>query len=192
MTALLLLGTGLGLFVAKRQQSETVIEGLLWPNPKTLAPFAAVDHRQKPFTRDDLLGKWSFLFFGYTHCPDVCPTTLAIMNQASERLADAAVQTVFVSVDPKRDTPARLAQYLAGFNPGFIGVGGSAEQAAQLARQIGVTYQLNEDGGVKGHFHSASLFLIDPRGRFVALFSAPHDAADIVRRFRRIQQFIDA
>lgn len=192
--AVLLLDTGLGMFVAKRQQqSDTVTEGLLRPNPKTPAPFTAVDHQHRPFARDDLLGKWAFLSFGYTHCLGERPTTPAIMNQAGGRLAEAAeVQTVFVSANPKRDTPVRLAQYLAGFNPGFIGVGGSAKQAAQLARQIGAAYQLDEDGDVKGRFHSTSLFLIAPRGRFAALFPMPHDAARIVQRLRRIQRFVNA
>lgn len=194
---LVVLATVLGVLVAlnQRQEAEPDIPGLLWPEPKTLAAFAAVDHDNNPFTLADLQGKWSFLFFGFTHCPDICPVTLAVMDKVHKQLDQAQnVQTVFVSVDPERDTPARLTQYLASFNPEFIGVGGSVDQITGLTAQIGLPYFLDKTESEENYLvdHGASLFLVDPHGRLVAIFSAPHDNRDITDRFSRMRQFIDS
>ena len=168
VSGLVVLGTVLGIFTARYQQqtAETGIEGLLWPKPKLLAPFMAVDNLNNPFTLADLHGKWSFLFFGYTHCPDICPITLAIMDKVHRQLDQTAtkpdVQTVFISVDPKRDTPARLDQYVTSFNREFIGVGGSVEQVASITGQVGVGYYLNKTAHSENYLvdHGASVFLI--------------------------------
>ena len=198
VTGLVVLATIFGVLTAKYQQQQQNarpdIEGLLWPEPKILPPFTVVDHQNNIFTLADLHGKWSFLFFGYTHCPDICPITLAVMDRVHKQLDRAQnVQTVFISVDPERDTPARLGQYVTFFNPEFVGLGGSVEQIANLTGQIGVPYFLNKTDASENYLvdHSASLFLIDPQGRLVAIFSAPHDNGNITDRFNRIRQFID-
>ena len=101
VSGLVILGTILGVFTARYQQqeAEVSIEGLLWPKPKVLNPFTAVDNQNNPFALADLHGKWSFLFFGYTHCPDICPITLTVMNKVHKQLAQTTgksdVQTVF-------------------------------------------------------------------------------------------------
>ena len=196
VTGMVVLATIFGVLTANYQQNKAQpdIQGLLWPDPKTLAPFTAVDHESNPFTLTDLLGKWSFLFFGFTHCPDICPVTLAAMDKVHRQLEQPQnVQTVFISVDPERDTPGRLDKYVTNFNPEFIGLGGSVEQVAGLTGQIGLPYFLDKSESEENYLvdHGSSLFLIDPRGRLVAIFSTPHDNRNITDRFNRIRQFID-
>ena len=172
------------------------IPGLLWPNPKQLRPFAAVDQHGKTFELDDIENKWSFVFFGYTHCPDVCPVTLAVLDQLHDLLKDFPteqnIQTIFMTVDPERDTKETLAEYIHYFNGSFIALGGNKTQIESLTRQIGVAYFIAENEDSENYLveHSASIFLIDPYGRLVAIFSAPHQASDISERFKTIQQFI--
>ncbi len=199
VTALVVIGAALGVMSAKYQHQPpgprpADIEGLLWPKPKTLTPFTAIDHKNNTFTLSGLNGKWSFLFFGYTNCPDVCPITLSVMDKVHQALARSEnppdMQTLFISVDPERDTPEKLDQYVTYFNPGFIGLGGSVEQVRGLTKQIGVAYYLNKTSDTENYLvdHSASLFLIDPKGRLIAIFSAPHEAAPITSKFNQIRK----
>ena len=197
VAGLVVLAAVLGVLVTvhrQQQEAQPGIPGLLWPEPKALAPFAVVSHENNPFTLADLQGKWSFLFFGFTHCPDICPVTLAVMDNVHRQLQQVQdVQTVFVSVDPERDSPARLDQYVTSFNPEFIGVGGSVEQVANLTGQVGLPYFVDKAGDEDNYLvdHGASLFLVDPQGRLVAIFSTPHDNRNITGRFNRIRQFIE-
>ena len=197
----LALGAGLGVYTSKYYRTDAAakpeIEGLLWPNPKQIGPFTAIDHNGNPFGLEQLTGKWSFVFFGYTHCPDVCPITLSVLNQVYQKLAAENavnnVQVIFVSVDPERDTKEQLASYVEYFNKEFIGVGGTGQQIASLGQQMGIVYYHGEksSSGEYAVDHTASVFLIDPSGRWVALFSAPHQAEDLVNRLLAIQHFID-
>lgn len=160
---------------------------------RALQPFELVDHTGNAFTNNELRGHWSFLFFGYTHCPDVCPTTLSVLNSVATRLREQAGQTryIFVSVDPERDTPDKLGQFVSYFNADFIGVTGTTEAIGQLTRQLGVIAARVEDGADAENYlvdHTASILLIDPDGHFHALFSPPLNAADIVSDFIRIAE----
>ena len=193
---LVLLAAVLGVFTAMYQgrEPQSAIPGLLWPEPKSLGPFSVIDHKNNPFTLADLRGKWSLLFFGFTHCPDICPVTLAVMDKAHGQLDQARdVQFVFVTVDPGRDTSERMEQYLTSFNPEFVGLGGSAEQIAGFTGQIGLPYFLDNTESEENYLvdHGASLFMIDPLGRLVGIFSAPHDTLDVTDRFNRIRKFIE-
>jgi protein SCO1/2 len=195
--ALAALGAGIGAWTARYYQPRTAsIEGLMWPNPKQVRTFEAVDHEGRAFGLEQLRGKWSFLFFGYTHCPDVCPVTLAILARVQRELdaAGAAVpmQAVFVSVDPERDTPAQLAQYVRHFHERFIGVGGTLAQVQGLTAQLGIAFY-HDAPAADGNYlvdHSASVFLLDPEARLVSIFAAPQDAGRILARFREIRDFI--
>ena len=198
IAATLLLSVAVGVIASwhQAQRDTRGLEGALWHEPKALQDFAAIDNNNQRFGLSELRGKWSFLFFGYTHCPDICPITLAVMDQVHERLDDTAVrartQTIFISVDPRRDTPGRLRQYLAYFNPGFIGLSGSAEQVAGIADQIGAAYYVDETSDSQEYLvdHSGSLFLVDPGGRLVAKFSAPHDMQTIIDQFNRVRRVL--
>ena len=158
---------------------------MVLPEPKVIADFALVDGQGQPFSLENLRGHWSLLFFGFTNCPDVCPSALYDLNLVSEQLeasqgaGSADVQVVFVSVDPERDTPEKLSQYVSYFNPGFIGVSGSDEQLAPMTMQMGIAYRVEEHEASAERYdvyHSASVLLMDPRGRLHGVFPAPHNA----------------
>jgi len=171
--------------------------GVVRPEPKPLSSFNLIDHNGDAFTRENLLGKWTFLFFGYTHCPDVCPMTLSVLssvyNGIDEESGDGVgEQVVFLSVDPVRDTPAKLADYMAFFNEKFIAVTGSKEEIDEFSEQYGAGYILGEETspGEYSVNHTSAIFLIDPKGRLVALFSQPHNADTILMQYRKIQAYI--
>ncbi len=164
------------------------------PNPRPLKPFRLSDHNGKPFSNAELRGYWTFIFFGYTHCPDVCPTTMAILNQAARLLEEDppehAPRFVFVSVDPERDSPERLAGYVPYFNEGFLGVTGKQPALQELTGQLGVLYQKVEKEATATAYlmdHTASVVLTDPQGRLHALFGAPHVAESIAHDFQAIR-----
>jgi protein SCO1/2 len=131
------------------------------------ADFRLTDHNGKPRALADFRGKAVVLFFGYTHCPDVCPTTLADLAQAMRLLGkDAArVQVLFVTVDPERDGAEMLAQYVPAFDPSFLALRGDAQQTAQVAQAFGVVYQKQPTSSGYNMDHSAGTFLIDTAGR---------------------------
>jgi protein SCO1/2 len=146
---------------------------------------------QGDFTNDRLMGQWSFVFFGYTQCPDVCPTALTLMLNIKKELAAMPGQrqpaVVFVSVDPQRDTRTLLDQYMVAFDPTFVGLRGSDQELMPLLKTLGVFCQRHDETDKKNYTvdHSAGIYLIDPAGRLAAVFSSPHEAkrmaADLVR-----------
>lgn len=141
-------------------------------------------------TNANLAGHWTLLFFGYTYCPDICPTTLAVLRDMVDDIARrqlAAPQVWMVSVDPARDTPAKLAEYAHFFAPTFIGATAPDTQRSVLERNLGVFYQRHEKDGA--HYtvdHSASVYLIDPQGRLNAVFAMPQDAAAMAQDYARL------
>jgi len=167
----------------------------LFPDPKPLTAFALTDHKNRVFDLAGLKGKWSFLFFGFTHCPDICPTTLAILARARDNIAKSKVgaedvQFVFISVDPNRDTAGKLGQYVAYFDTTFLGVTGNDAQIGNLAGQLGAAYQVAFTPGTENYpvYHAATVFLVDPRARYHAMFTPPLDAETISRRFKVLRE----
>src|SRR5437879_7535532 len=145
----------------------------LFPDPKPLTAFALTDDKNRVFDLASLKGKWSFLFFGFTYCPDVCPTTLAVLARARENLAKNTagaedLQFVFVSVAPNRDTAGKLRQYVEYFDATFLGVTGDNAQIANLASQLGAAYQVAITPGVEDYpvYHTAAGCLVDPAARY--------------------------
>jgi protein SCO1/2 len=144
--------------------------------------FSLVDQNGKPFTDTDMKGKWELVFFGYTHCPDVCPTTLNELSLALDQLGDnkSKVGIVFVSVDPERDTPAAIKSYVSSFDGPITGLTGTADEVAQAAKDYKVYYAKHPTaGGGYDMDHSAVIYLMDPGGRFTATFT-PDDTSDAV------------
>jgi protein SCO1/2 len=167
----------------------------LFPDPKPLTAFTLTDHKNRVFDLASLKGKWSFLFFGFTHCPDVCPTTLSVLARARDRIAKNTVgaediQFVFISVDPNRDTASKLRQYVDYFDTTFLGVTGDDAQIGNLTGQLGAAYQVAITPGMENYpvYHSAAVFLLDPRARYHAVFTPPHDAEAISRRFKVVRE----
>lgn len=167
----------------------------LFPVPKPLTAFALTEHQNRVFDLSRLKDKWSFLFFGFTHCPDICPTTLAILARARDNIAKSVVgaedvQFVFISVDPNRDTAGKLRQYVDYFDTTFLGVTGNDAQIGNLARQLGAAYQVAFTPGMENYpvYHTTAVFLVDPRARYHAMFTPPLDAETISRRFKVLRQ----
>lgn len=165
-------------FLQPANKPEAVVElksGQRYPEPKALAGFKLVDQHGKPFTLEQLQGKWSFVFFGYTTCPDICPMTLSEMARLQSMLPNALkndTRFVFVSVDPERDTVEQLAQYLPFFNADIIGVTGDLDATTAFARQLGVAaVKVPQEGGSYLVDHSVRVFLLNPKGERYALFS---------------------
>jgi len=171
-------------------------EATLLNRPRALPALALVDQHGQALGLDRLQGKWSLFFFGFTHCPDVCPTTLSTLAAAARLLAELPEpqrpQVVFVTVDPERDTPQVLAEYARFFDPAFLAASASPEATAALAGQLGVAYQkVPRDGGGYTMDHSAALFLFNPRAELNAIFSPPHTAAGIANDYRLITDYLE-
>ena len=167
----------------------------VFPDPKPLTAFALTDHKNMAFDLSSLKGKWSFLFFGFTHCPDVCPTTLTVLARTRGNIAKNTVGTedsqfVFISVDPNRDTSGKLRKYLEYFDPAFLGVTGDKAQIDKLAGQLGAVYQATITPGIDDYpvYHTPAVFLVDPLARYHAMFTPPLDADAISRCFKVVQQ----
>jgi len=166
------------------RQHAAVTSLVVLPEPRALGDFSLVDQHGESFSIERLRGRWSLVFFGFTYCPDICPSTLYDLRQVSDTLADgdaseAAPQVVFVSVDPERDSLERLGEYVSWFGPDFVGVTGVPEQLAPLAQRIGVAYRVEEHAPGAANYavdHSASVFLTDPQGRLHGVFPAPVEA----------------
>lgn len=178
---------GLGGGYLWRQETKPALQlqraTILPDESRQLPPFELQDQDRRLFSREQLEGYWTLLFFGYTHCPDVCPLTLAEAKGFYDRLGStpygADTRVVFVSVDPKRDTPVQLKRYVRYFHPAFLGVTGSREQLDRLTGALGIFYAYRGDGDDYLVDHSTAMALIDPKGSLRAMFSAPH-AADVL------------
>lgn len=153
----------------------------LIPDPRPIEDFALIDYNNTPFTLDNLKGHWSLLFFGYTHCPDICPATLSSMVEINKSLHEEqnfkdSFQAVFISVDPKRDTPEHLKNYVTFFNPDFKAATGDETEILALTKQVAIHYRLHEPDD-KGEYlvdHSSYLILINPHGQFHGVVSGSH------------------
>ncbi len=157
--------------------------------PQVGGPFRLVDQDGRPRDQTMLKGRWSAVFFGYTYCPDVCPTTLQTLGEAQDRLGPRArdLQVVFVSVDPERDSPRRLKSYLANpaFPKGAVGLTGSPQAVAQIAKAYHLFYQKSGAGPDYEVQHSSAVYLMDRSGRFsrvVAYGLSPEETAGQIRQ----------
>jgi protein SCO1/2 len=152
-------------------------------------PFHLVDQNGKTVTEGDLKGKWQLVFFGYTHCPDACPTALNEIALALDRLGAKAksVGVVFITVDPERDTSAIMKSYLESFDTPVIGLTGTTAEIAEAAKDYRVYYAKHPraDGGYDMD-HSAVIYVMDPRGRFTATFTPDTPAADMASRLQKL------
>jgi len=196
LALLLFLMLGLNLFLFKQQTPLPEINGVILPEAKTLEPFRLVNHNNLDFSNADLLGRWHLLAYGYTDCPDVCPTTLSVLNkfdiilQKNEGLSDTKI--LFYTIDPERDTVKRLAQYLPFFNAKFTGLTrrlalGYAHQPFEqglglLAELTPVASELAH--GIKNYTvaHGYTLYVINPKGKLQAVLQ-PQSSDDGERLF---------
>jgi len=178
VVALAALITGILIF-SHFNQKPMPDHALYYETERVVKPFKMTDQDGDSFTNEQLEGQWSWVFFGYTYCPDVCPTTLQELNFIYDDMKAIAsnTQVILVSVDPKRDTAERLAGYIKYFNKEFIALNGGHDVLFPFARNLGLMYAMNDGERAEGDAyavdHSASIVLINPNGNIAAIFQ-PH------------------
>jgi protein SCO1 len=171
-----------------RAELEHQFAGAELPEPQTVPDFTLTAAGNTPVSLSDFRGQYVFIYYGYTFCPDFCPATLAKLARVRDSLGDDAgrMQVVMVTVDPERDTPEALAEYVGLFDPTFVGLSGTTDEIDAAGRPFGIFYQKNEGSAATGYLvdHSTRTYLIDPEGK--ARVAYPHDAAveDIVADLR--------
>lgn len=178
------------------QNNPKSLSGVLLPTPRDLLPFALIDHAGLTFDLNRLTGQWTFLFFGYTHCPDVCPVAMGLLTELFALLqktpkALQKVQGVFVTVDPERDTTQQLKEYVPFFHPDFLGVTGTPADIQTFAKQLGAHYATiaKTDQTEQTISHASVFYLLDPQGRFAALLQPQlHPPAVMADLFVKIRQ----
>ena len=184
----------LGIFLAlgpgKPEPAEPT-GGYVLDEPRALPPFTLVDDAGASFTQDDFRGHWSMLYFGFTYCPDICPSSLSVMAQVKSALDERDEvddRYYLVSVDPDRDTPERLKEYVQYFDPEFRGLTGDFDQLDQVTRAAGAVYKVPDAPEDEDYLvaHSSTLTVIDPDGRLKAIFTSPFDPTEIAKVMRRI------
>lgn len=147
-----------------------------YPQPRALSAVELVDQHGDAFTEANLQGHWTLVFLGYTFCPDICPTTMAALNSVYPKLTaiptDKPLQVLFISVDPKRDSTERLAEYVKYFNPAFIAATGEHKVLFPLARSMGMMYAIAESTDNPNYLvdHSASVVVVNPQAQVIGRF----------------------
>jgi len=169
--------------------AEMKINGLyLLDTPRNFGEIKLIDHHGQAFTRERLQGKWSLVFFGFTYCPDICPTTMSFLNEFVSQLEGTEAddtEVVMVSVDPARDTVEQLAGYVPYFNPDFIGVTGEFLDVHRFATALNTPFRKvpGQDENYQVD-HSANVVLINPKGDYHGFFKAPLDLAKMKVTYR--------
>jgi protein SCO1/2 len=190
----------LGLFLARLivtpREVPVTESATILPHPRALPPLDLVDQDNRPLPRDFLRDRWTLVFFGFTQCPDVCPTTLTTLAQMKKQLADLPAgqqpRVLLVSVDPERDTPAILKPYVTFFDPSFLGATGTLAATTQAATAFSVPFaKVPLPGGGYTMDHGAGLFVVSPAGALVAYSSPPLDAAVLARDYRKVVQYFE-
>lgn len=181
--------------MTKQSSIPAELENILMPGSKDIGPVDLLDHHGTVFNAERLKGKWSLLFFGYTHCPDVCPTALSKMGESLKVLEKQPgyakdLQGIFISVDPARDSAEKLGSYVTYFHPDLIGATGEPKAIRKVASRLGASYRKQGSKSETDYemYHFAGLFMINPQGQAVAilypdLFS-PEAMADKITRIR--------
>jgi protein SCO1 len=172
--------------------SPQLASGTWLPHAKAVGEFALTDSAGHSFARQRLDGAPTLVFFGFTHCPDVCPTTLLLLAQVRKRASIAHLRVLFISIDPQRDTPAALAPYVHAFDPSFEGLTGDPPVIAQLAANFGVAVNRVElPGGDYTMDHSAVVFLLNSAGNIAAIFTPPFNAASFSADLDRAAPYLE-
>jgi protein SCO1/2 len=182
-----------GFYLARQldRPGPQLASGTWFPVARPTADFALVDSRGRPFTHRELAGTPTLVFFGFTHCPDVCPTTLVKLAQVRKQAQLPSLRVLFVSVDPQRDTPAVLDPYVHAFDPQFIGLTGEPAALNELAHRFGVAViRVELPGGDYTMDHSAVIFLLDADARLVGLFTPPFTVAGLAADLRAVAPYL--
>jgi protein SCO1/2 len=172
----LVIGVVVALNIAPLSANNKTQYVSLYPQARALSDFQLVDQNNQSFTSAELIGHWSLVFVGYTYCPDICPTTLAELKNVYPELqkisTDFPIQVVLLSVDPKRDTPERLNDYINFFHSDFIAVSGEHSQLFPLVRAMGMMYSMSESTDNPNYLvdHSSSIVVVNPKAQVIGRF----------------------
>jgi protein SCO1/2 len=194
--------TVLGLFINKLttprtlSDDELLVNGLfLFDVPKQISDFEFVSSNKKIFTKSDLMGKWTLMYFGFTKCPDECPTTMYQLSKLIKVLRDKEFklddkQWILVSIDPERDTPEMIDNYAKGFDKDFIGVSNNRPMLLSLATQLSVNNVMPSSSNHMDHSHLDNhvnnIILIDPNGDFAGIFRPPFDVSRLSLTYQSV------
>ncbi len=171
---------------------QTKIQATVLSDPMNIPEFKLIDQNGMSFTQDSLKEQWSFLFFGYTHCPDVCPTTINVLEQVEKQLQQhtdlAKPRFIFISIDPDRDTPEHLAKYMTYFHQDFLAVTGPLDQLKMLTKPLGIFYERNNPNNESNYSinHTSAILLVDPQARVRSLTSPPHNPNTIAKDYQYV------
>jgi len=161
--------------------------GTAYPAARALPEFNLLDTNGAPVTPAGMRGHPTLVFFGFTHCPDVCPTTLALLASVQKQVGIPGLKVALITVDPERDTPEQLGKYIASFGGDFIGLTGSPPEIVKAAQGFGVAFERVElAGGNYTMDHSATIVALDSQARIVAVFTPPFSAAPLARDVARL------
>ena len=165
------------------QKKPTLLTGKILTRPMELDNFELIDQNNQTFNSESLKGNWTILFFGYTNCPDVCPTTIyklaEVKNDVNQNLPSKNFNTVLVTLDPDRDTPERLDEYIGYFDESMLGVTGTYKNIQSFSSNLSVFYQrINKDGGYDFN-HTASIFVFNPDGSLFATMSPANTVGEL-------------
>lgn len=168
---------------------------IILPKTKSLGPVNFTAHNNQVFNESDLHGKWSILFFAFTNCPDICPSTLHVLKQVKENLVKQKVwqafQLAMVTVDPERDTPERMSQYVPFFDDEFIGLRADLDYTTTFAKNLGVLFFKREvqENGAYDVDHGAALILVNPKGEFAGVIGAPHKKEELTKDLLKLGNY---
>ena len=174
---------------------ELVANGaIMFSSPREIGDFNLLDQNQATFSKQQLQDQWSLVFFGFTHCPDICPTTMVMMNDLIKYLDDTDyaedTQVLMVSLDPARDTPEKLKPYIEYFNPEFIGLTGDFLSIHRFAKQLNVAFQkivTNSETGEYTVDHSGHIAVINPAGHYSGFYKPPFDVNRMLMTYKSIR-----
>ena len=192
---------GFGIWIASQtkapseplQQQDDDYTATIFSSPRKIQSFSLIDDKELPFTNANLKDHWTLVFFGFTHCGGICPTTMAELAKAYKKIPATSrkLQVVFITIDPERDTTAKLHTYLQSFNPAFIGVTGNPMELKQLRSALGILAMpkdlpANNKNNPDNIDHTGTILLFDPNGDYFGLFSSPHQADRIAYDLNKI------
>ena len=202
LVAILTIGVGFYSYQKTTITSGNIDEQLkhatyLYDHKSAIANFELTDHNGNPFTPDSIRGTWTFWFFGFTHCPDICPITLGTLSASVNKLKTKHnikdnIKIIFVSVDPQRDDVAALKTYVSAFSKDAIGATAADDKLAPFLKNMGIiAVKQDNDGQLSDYLvdHSSSIFLIAPDTGISAYFGTPHEVDNIVDDFLTIRKF---
>jgi|SRR5690349_16770608 protein SCO1/2 len=195
MVAVAVVAAFAGAYVARTLSAPAVPSleaGTSLPEPRVLPDFNLVDTHGAATTLAGLRGHPTLVFFGFTHCPDVCPTTLAQLASVQKQAAIPTLKVALISVDPERDTPEQLGTYIGSFGADFIGLTGSAPEILKATKGFGVAAaRVDLPGGSYTMDHSAAVFVLDSQARIVAVFTPPLSVPALTRDIERLRPLLN-